>query len=352
VAKEQQQEQLHREALRLLGDRTTSALSGESSFFAGSLLLAADRPREALKHFESCLARDKGSYIDSSRLGAASANLALDRPEQAGALLLAIENRQTDPGVTGGYDELALELVGAYESAGSYQEAMPFLDQVRDSGNAELAPLAARWIPYMLKESGQWPLAEAAAREALARFKDDENLVGRMRNFLRQEGLTHQPLPELPPFQWLAGTAPPTATVTSLCRGRVALIDVWSTWCGPCRRSFPFLRQLLGQHGEHGLVVLSLTRFYGYYQDERSKIPDTPPDVELGHMEEFIGRHAMTWPVGVTSEGETLFTALGVAGIPHFVLLDREGLVNATFMGETPMVQKLIQESIVRLLES
>jgi thiol-disulfide isomerase/thioredoxin len=42
-------------------------------------------------------------------------------------------------------------------------------------------------------------------------------------------------------------------------RGKVVVINLWATWCPPCRRELPVLNRLHGRYSERGLVVLTLT---------------------------------------------------------------------------------------------
>src|SRR5262245_55965702 len=42
-------------------------------------------------------------------------------------------------------------------------------------------------------------------------------------------------------------------------RGRVVLLNIWATWCGPCRSEMPSLDRLQGQHRNDGLAVLTVS---------------------------------------------------------------------------------------------
>jgi thiol-disulfide isomerase/thioredoxin len=41
-------------------------------------------------------------------------------------------------------------------------------------------------------------------------------------------------------------------------KGKVVYVDFWASWCGPCKRSFPWMAQLHRQYGERGLVVVAV----------------------------------------------------------------------------------------------
>lgn len=340
---------LKEEAVRLLGEEVPG-LQGDAAFYAGSLLQAAGRPEEARTLLETHLPGFEGEMADLARMAAADARLDTGDPDRAQEHLMAVTDRGVTPTVTGSFNGLVFQLVEAYEEESRWADTLPLLELVRDSGDQRLAPVAARWIAYIHRDADSEDLAAAAARDAMARFPDDQNLNTRMVNFIHQHGLVRQPLPRLPALTWV-GEEPNVATLAALLDGEVGLIDLWAPWCPPCRKSFPFLRELQQRHGAAGLRVVGLTRLYGYYEDEETRIDDTPPEKELELIEAFAASHQLTWPVGVAAEGDTLFATLGVAGIPNFILVDRQGVVRGTFLGETAPVRRQIEELAIKLLQ-
>ncbi len=41
-------------------------------------------------------------------------------------------------------------------------------------------------------------------------------------------------------------------------RGKVVLIDVWASWCEPCRHSFPWLNAMHAKYADRGLVIIGV----------------------------------------------------------------------------------------------
>jgi thiol-disulfide isomerase/thioredoxin len=57
--------------------------------------------------------------------------------------------------------------------------------------------------------------------------------------------------PDLAALQ-LEGELPPTA-------GKVILLDIWASWCAPCKAAFPALAQLQNEFGDQGFLVVAVS---------------------------------------------------------------------------------------------
>ena len=95
-------------------------------------------------------------------------------------------------------------------------------------------------------------------------------------------------------------------------KGKVLLIDFWATWCGPCRAEMPHVIAAYKKFHDKGFEVLGVSL-------------DRPNDVQK--LKDYIKDKDMPWrQVHYMGENEVA-TAYGVEGIPHTVLVDREGKV-------------------------
>jgi thiol-disulfide isomerase/thioredoxin len=41
-------------------------------------------------------------------------------------------------------------------------------------------------------------------------------------------------------------------------KGRVVYVDFWASWCGPCKRSFPWMGEMQKKYGDGGLTVVAI----------------------------------------------------------------------------------------------
>src|ERR1700740_2946401 len=41
-------------------------------------------------------------------------------------------------------------------------------------------------------------------------------------------------------------------------KGQVVYVDFWASWCGPCKRSFPWMNELAERYGDKGFTVVAV----------------------------------------------------------------------------------------------
>ena len=99
--------------------------------------------------------------------------------------------------------------------------------------------------------------------------------------------------------------------------GKVVLIDIWATWCQPCRKEMPGYQTLADEYGSRGFVVIGF-KF------------DTMPDMEDPlQFAKGIGVH---YPLAVaTDDVKTKFG--GIEGLPTTMLYDRQGVLRMKVIG-------------------
>lgn len=130
-----------------------------------------------------------------------------------------------------------------------------------------------------------------------------------------------------PPFSKLtAVNGTPPASIAAL-RGKVALVEFWATWCGPCRLTAPVLGALQSKYGPQGLTVVGIT----------SDDPTAAAD------------HARKTSMGFSAGAEdgSMSKAWGVYSLPTLFVIDKGGVVREVAIGYDPgqdaRIEKLVQ---------
>jgi thiol-disulfide isomerase/thioredoxin len=128
-------------------------------------------------------------------------------------------------------------------------------------------------------------------------------------------------------FKWYSPN-PNIKTLADL-KGKVVIVDFWTTWCGPCVGSFPNVVKLQERYKDYPVEILGITSIQGYHMDrinkKRIKLPGKPEE-EIGLMPQFMKEQGMTWSVAF-SEEDVFNTDFGVRGIPHVAIIDPAGIV-------------------------
>jgi len=116
-------------------------------------------------------------------------------------------------------------------------------------------------------------------------------------------------------------------------RGRVVFVNIWATWCPPCRAEMPALQQLADAYAADGVVVIGLS------------VDRRPPH----EVDAFLAERGIRYANAIIDE-DVLQSFGGVRGYPTSFLLDREGVIRHTVMGPVGVVT--LRPAIRRLLEA
>jgi len=93
-------------------------------------------------------------------------------------------------------------------------------------------------------------------------------------------------------------------------RGNVVFLNLWATWCGPCRYEIPELQKLHTDNAAKGFKVV------GVSLDDSGK----------ENVQQFVTDHSMTYPVALDPDGK-LANIFQTTVIPTSVLIDRNGKI-------------------------
>lgn len=130
-------------------------------------------------------------------------------------------------------------------------------------------------------------------------------------------------------------------TLRSL-EGKVVLLDLFGTWCPPCRRSIPLIVSLHQRFSGKDLEVVGLA--YERTSDEaqaRAKVKAFSQEFDIPY----------TLALGPDQAWQELAARAGAEGVvPTLLLIDRQGIVRYMFQGLKPGEEAVLAEQIERLL--
>ena len=117
-------------------------------------------------------------------------------------------------------------------------------------------------------------------------------------------------------------------------RGKVVMLDVWATWCDPCRESLPLYQSLASKYASRGL------RLYALNVDGDAALPSEIP--------KFIAETKLTLPILLDTDAKLSEELLKVKVMPTALLIDRTGRVRHMHEG----FERKSLEEVVGHLES
>ena len=119
-------------------------------------------------------------------------------------------------------------------------------------------------------------------------------------------------------------------------QGKILLLNLWATWCGPCRSEIPALVRMQEKHGAQGFEVIGLNT-----DDE---------DVQL--INDFGAELKINYPIAYadTKLQSSLLKISKFPGIPQSFLLDREGRLRGVFRGANPADIAKMEEVVAKVV--
>lgn len=99
--------------------------------------------------------------------------------------------------------------------------------------------------------------------------------------------------------------------------GKVVLLNIWATWCKPCREEIPALETLFQRHRTQGLEVIGVSI-------------DAPS--EAGRLRPFVTELGASYPLWHDPDDRVSSTFLAL-GVPASYLIDRNGVLRWRHMG-------------------
>jgi cytochrome c biogenesis protein CcmG, thiol:disulfide interchange protein DsbE len=116
-------------------------------------------------------------------------------------------------------------------------------------------------------------------------------------------------------------------------QGHVVLLDVWATWCEPCKDALPVYEALAKQYGSRGLRVYAIN-----------------VDADSRQIAAFLSALKVSLPVLIDKDAAVAESILHVKGMPTTFILDRRGVIRQVHEGFAEEFLMKYQSEIEALL--
>lgn len=104
----------------------------------------------------------------------------------------------------------------------------------------------------------------------------------------------------------------------SQLKGEIGLVNVWATWCGPCRRELPNLLELADAYEKKGVHFVAVNA----------------DDGDRSVVDAFVREQPKTLRTHLAFPKDGFFDAIGIQALPTTLIVDRQGNVVKRFVGE------------------
>ena len=119
--------------------------------------------------------------------------------------------------------------------------------------------------------------------------------------------------------------------------GKVLLVNLWATWCGPCRRETPELVRLHQEYHDRGLEIVGLST--------------EDPIASEQSVQEFVRDYNVGYQVGWATREVAIALMRGRPSIPQSFIVTRDGRIAKHFLGfdprkTPPLLKQAVEEAL------
>ncbi|MBA6263225.1 TlpA family protein disulfide reductase [Colwellia sp. Bg11-12] len=123
-------------------------------------------------------------------------------------------------------------------------------------------------------------------------------------------------------------------TLISSHKGKVIYLDFWASWCGPCRKSFPWMNNIQDKYQQQGLVIISVN------VDNNKALAD-----------KFLAEIPANFTVFYDPKGKVA-RQFKLKGMPSSYIIDRSGKVVSPHVGFSQSKKTKYEQELIALLNT
>ena len=117
-------------------------------------------------------------------------------------------------------------------------------------------------------------------------------------------------------------------------RGQPVLVNLWATWCPPCRAEMQTLETVYNDYKDQGFIVLAVNMTS--QDDPQAVLP-------------FVTERGLTYPILLDDKGE-IAKAYQMKSLPSSFFINRDGTINEVVIGG-PIAEALLRTRIEEMLK-
>ncbi len=116
-------------------------------------------------------------------------------------------------------------------------------------------------------------------------------------------------------------------------QGQVVYLDFWASWCGPCRKSFPWMNEMQAKYQDQGFTIVSIN-----------------VDHDKALAEQFLRENPANFSVIYDPKGE-IARQFKLKGMPSSYLINRAGKIVSAHVGFVEKKKPSYEQQLKQLIQ-